>query len=269
MGHPRDTRGTGKAMKLTILGSGTSVPHSERSSSAYWLAAGGTSLLLDCSASAVHRMAQEGLPWAELDAVWISHFHLDHCGGLASYLFGTKHAPDTQNREKPLTIYGPEGLRGLIERFDAVNNYGLFEQPFPLEVNEVRHLEQFEIGELRAAALKTPHTDESLALHLRDRKDRTLMYTADTGPSDALAAFGRHADLLLIECSFIREKPVETHLELAEAIYFIRKARPKHAVLTHLYPEWDRVSFEREVESFAPGVRISEAHDGMVIEIGK
>ena len=269
VGHPWDTGATGKAMKLTILGSGTSVPHRERSSSAYWLSAGGTSLLLDCSASAVHRMAQEGLPWAELDAIWISHFHLDHCGGLAPYLFGTKHAPDNQKRLKPLTIYGPGGLRGLIERFDAVNNYGLLEQPFPLEVKEVGHLEQFEIGQLRAAAMKTPHTDESLALHLRDSKDRTLMYTADTGMSDALAAFGRHADLLLIECSFIRDKPVETHLELAEAVYLIRKAQPKHAVLTHLYQEWDRVSFEREVESLSPGVRVTEALDGMVIDIGK
>jgi ribonuclease BN (tRNA processing enzyme) len=256
-------------MKLTILGSGTSVPHRERSSSAYWLAAGGTKLLLDCSASAVHRMAQEGLPWAELDAVWISHFHLDHCGGLASYLFGTKHAPDTQKREKPLTIYGPEGLRGLIERFDAVNDYGLFEQPFPLEVKEVRHLEQFDIGGLEAAAIKTPHTGESLALHLRDENGRTLMYTADTGPSDALASFGRHTELILIECSFIRDKPVEKHLELAEAIYLIRKAQPKHAVLTHLYPEWDAASFEREVAEFSPGVRISEAKDGLVIEVGK
>ncbi|MBA2620274.1 MAG: hypothetical protein H0U87_03640, partial [Acidobacteria bacterium] len=61
-------------MKFIVLGSGTAVPHARRSSSGYWLetSTGGT-ILLDCSAAAVHRMAQEKLDWANLDAVWISH----------------------------------------------------------------------------------------------------------------------------------------------------------------------------------------------------
>ena len=33
--------------------------------------------MLDFSASAIHRIAQENLDWANLDAIWISHFHLD------------------------------------------------------------------------------------------------------------------------------------------------------------------------------------------------
>ena len=95
------------------------------------------------------------------------------------------------------------------------------------------------------------------------------MYSADTGISDDLAALARHAGLMLIECSFIRDKPVEKHLELAEAVYLIRKAQPKQAVLTHLYPEWDEVDFAREIEKFSPGVPILEARDGMAIEVEK
>ncbi|MCA1594376.1 MAG: MBL fold metallo-hydrolase, partial [Acidobacteria bacterium] len=79
-------------MKLIVLGSGTSVPHPRRSSSAHWLEWSGGTLLLDMGASAVHRIAQENLDWAALDAVWVSHFHLDHVGGLAPFLFGTKYA---------------------------------------------------------------------------------------------------------------------------------------------------------------------------------
>ncbi len=97
-------------MQLVILGSGSSVPHPTRSSSGYWLDTSGGSILLDCAASAIHRMAQEGCDWANLDAIWISHFHLDHCGGLAPFLFGTKYAPTTQSRTKPMKIYGPRGL---------------------------------------------------------------------------------------------------------------------------------------------------------------
>ena len=70
-------------MRLIVLGSGTSVPHARRASTTHWLETERGTLLLDMSADAPHRMAQEGLDWAGLDAVWISHFHLDHSGGLA------------------------------------------------------------------------------------------------------------------------------------------------------------------------------------------
>src|SRR5919112_3990596 len=97
-------------MKLVVLGSGTSVPHPQRASSAHWLETTRGTILLDVSAAAVHRMAQENLDWVNLDAVWVSHFHLDHVGGLAPLLFGTKHAPQTKGRCKPLLIYGGGGL---------------------------------------------------------------------------------------------------------------------------------------------------------------
>ena len=132
-------------MKFIILGSGTSVPHPTRSSSAYWLETENGKLLLDCSASAIHRMAQENLDWANLDAIWISHFHLDHCGGLAPFLFGTKYAPETQKRKKTLKIFGAKGLQKLIENFDKANDYGLLEQPFPVEIIEIEPLEKFQI----------------------------------------------------------------------------------------------------------------------------
>ena len=132
-------------MKLVVLGSGTSVPHPTRSSAAFWLETTGGTILLDSAASAVHRMAEENLDWVNLDAIWISHFHLDHCGGLAPFLFGTKHAPATQKRKKPLRIFGPAGIRDLLEKFDAAGQYNLMKQPFPIEVIEAEPLEPFEI----------------------------------------------------------------------------------------------------------------------------
>ena len=255
-------------MKLIVLGSGSSVPHSKRSSSAYWLETAGGTLLLDCSASAIHRMAEENLDWANLDAIWISHFHLDHCGGIASFLAGTKHAPVTQSRTKPLRIFGPEGLKDLVSNFDRANDYGLLDQPFPIEIIEIESLESFDIlPNLTATALSTPHTDESHAIHLREKTGKTLVYTSDTGMSEPLTAFARKADLLLMECSFVKNKPVEKHLELAEATYLIRKAAPKNTVLSHFYPEWDEVNFDAEVEKFDPGCEVIEATDGLRIDL--
>lgn len=254
-------------MELVILGSGTPVPNKHRSSSGYWLETAGGTLLLDCSASAPMRMAHEDLDWPNLDVIWISHFHLDHCGGLAPFLAGTKHAVATRDRTKPLRIFGAVGLKDLIAKFDAVNNYSLLEQPFPVEIIEIDALETFEIlPGIEAVAMSTPHTVESHAIHLRDG-DATLVYSADTGFSEPLAAFANQVDLFILECSFFKDKPIEKHLDLAEAIYLIRKAKPQRAMLTHFYPEWDDVDYAVQLMKFEPVCEVIEAFDGLRLNI--
>jgi ribonuclease BN (tRNA processing enzyme) len=254
-------------MELVVLGSGTSVPHQDRSSAGFWLNTSGGSLLLDVSASAIHRMAQEKLDWPALDAIWISHFHLDHVGGLAPFLFAIKHAPQTQHRLKPLRIFGARGLRALIEAFDVAGNYRLLAQHFPVEVIEVDDVEQFEIlPGVEAVAYSTPHTPDSHALHLREG-ETTFVYTADTGFDEKLSTLARRVDLLLMECSFLKNKPVEKHLELVEAIHLIRRAEPRRVILTHLYPEWDEVDFDAEVRRVDPNLKVIQAFDGLRITI--
>lgn len=255
-------------MKLVVLGSGTSIPHPKRSSSGFWLETTMGSILLDCSASVPLRMAQEQLDWANLDAIWVSHFHLDHCAGLMPFLAGTKHVESMKTRTKPLRIFGPKGIKRLMSEFNAVNNYRLMEQPFPVEIVEIEELEKFEIlPGVEAVASKTPHTGESHAIHIRDTDGKTLVYSADTGFSETIAAFANRVDLFILECTFIRDKPIQKHLELAEAIHLIRKAKPKQAMLTHFYPEWDDVNFREEVEKIDPSCSVIQAADGSRLDI--
>src|SRR5687767_13857992 len=156
-------------MELTVLGSGTAQPHPRRSSAGFWLETHGGTLLLDFSASALHRIAQEDLDWPNLDSIWISHFHLDHCGGVAPFLFATRRAKATQDRNKPLRIFGASGTRELIRTFDAASGHRLLDQPFPVEIIEIDALERFEILDgVEAVAYSTAHTDNSHALHLRE-----------------------------------------------------------------------------------------------------
>ncbi|HXI22602.1 MAG TPA: ribonuclease Z [Pyrinomonadaceae bacterium] len=230
------------------------------------------SLLLDCSADAPHRMAQENLDWPNLEAIWISHLHLDHCGGLAPFLFGVKHAPQTQSRTKPLKIFSCAGVEKLLRSADEALGGKLLKLQFPLELSEIAGDKADETVEtlpgITANFLKTPHRPESLAIKLTDRSGTTLVYTSDTGFAEELAEFARGADLLILECSFYRNKPVATHLELKDAMRIAELAEPRRVLLTHLYPEWDGIDLEAEAKKLWPGETIA-ARDGLRVEIAR
>jgi ribonuclease BN (tRNA processing enzyme) len=213
-------------------------------------------------------MAQEHLDWPHLDAIWISHFHMDHCGGLAPLLAGTKHTAAMKGRTKPLRIFGPAGITELVDGFSDVHNYRLREQAFQVQTVEIDVLEPFEIlPGVEAVAAKTPHTDESHAIHIRDANGKTLVYSADTGFSEPVAAFATNVDLFILECTYVKEKPVKKHLILPEAMFLVRKAHPRRTLLTHFYPEWDEVDLRKEVARFDPPCEVVEAVDGLRLEI--
>jgi ribonuclease BN (tRNA processing enzyme) len=255
-----------KLVKLVVLGSGTSIPHAVRTAAGYWLESESGRALLDISADVPHRLAGEGLDWLNLDAIWLSHFHLDHIGGLAPFLFGMRAALKTRERNHALNVYGPVGFKQILQAIDESNNYRLLDQPFPVDLKEVGPGSEFELlPQLKATTFSTPHTKESLAIRLENRTGSVLVYTSDTGYSDELAEFARGAGLLLLECSFHKHKPVQTHLELTEAMQLASKCEPRMLVLTHLYSEWDDVDLASEARLLWAGETI-RAFDGLRLE---
>ena len=259
-------------MQLVVLGSGTSVFHPQRASAAFWLQTETASLLLDCSADAPHRMAEEHLDWMNLDAIWISHLHLDHCAGLAPFLFGIKWAKGIEQRQKPLKIFGCVGIEQLLRAIDECHHYKLFEQPFAIEIHEIEPHDQVTHFDLlpgiQIATVSTPHRAESLAIRVSDASGATLVYTSDTGYSESLAEFARQTDLLILECSFYRDKPTPKHLELADAMRIAQRAQPGKVLLTHLYPVWDEIDLEAEAGKLWTGETIA-AQDGLRLNLKK
>ena len=105
-----------------------------------------------------------------------------------------------------------------------------------------------------------------MALRLKVEDSKLFIYTSDTGFSDDLAPFAEEAALLLMECSFRRNKSVQKHLELADAMRVAHNCAPEKLVLTHLYAEWDEVDLESEARALWPGETIG-AKDGLTVEI--
>ena len=141
-------------MKLTILGSGTLVPNGERNSAGYFVEAPDARVMMDCGAGTVHALARYGLPWELMSHLFVSHFHVDHIGELASLLFAFRHALTT-TRSEPLIIVGPFGLDRVMEGLRQAYGSTLFDPKFPVEVRMIAPGERVELGPAARAATGT------------------------------------------------------------------------------------------------------------------
>lgn len=223
-------------------------------------------LLLDCGAGTCHRLAQFGLPWFSVTHIAISHFHPDHYGELPAFLFALKYGAAAP-RTAPLTLLGPVGLRAKLHQLAAAFGAWVTEPGWPLEVVEVTPLSPVVLDDdTRLEAFHTPHTDESLAYDLRSGSGR-LVYTGDTGPSEALGDWAAGCDLLLAECSLPDAMAMAIHLTPAGAGALAARARAKRLVLTHLYPPVEGVDILGAVGAVYGGPAVV-AGDGDRFEIG-
>jgi ribonuclease Z len=97
-------------LTVTFLGTGGSVPSARRSTASVLVARGGERLLFDCG-EGTQRQMQRSLGLVQVDEIYFTHFHADHFLGLPGLL----KTYDLLDRELPLTIYGPPGLREMFE----------------------------------------------------------------------------------------------------------------------------------------------------------
>src|SRR5918999_5528548 len=104
-------------MDLDVFFAGTagSVPTARRGLPALLVRRGGDRLLFDCGEGTQRQLLRSvGLP--DLEDVFVTHFHADHWLGLPGML----KTFDLRARERPLTVYGPPGLRALFEALRPV-----------------------------------------------------------------------------------------------------------------------------------------------------
>jgi ribonuclease Z len=102
-------------LSVAFLGTGGAVPSARRNTASLLVARGGERLLFDCG-EGTQRQMQRSLGLVQVDAIYFTHFHADHFLGLPGLL----KTYDLTERERPLTIYGPRGLRDLFQSMSRV-----------------------------------------------------------------------------------------------------------------------------------------------------
>lgn len=252
-------------MKLTILGSGISKPDGERNSAGYFVETSDARIMLDCGAGSVHALARYNLPWEEMTHLFISHFHVDHCGELASLIFAFKWGMRSERRE-PLTLVGPCGLERVIEGLKLAFGSKLFMLKFPLEVRLLSPGERLMLSShSKLTVAKTPHTEESLAVRI-ENDGSSICYTGDTDKSDELPQFFSRTDLLISECSFLEKREGVRHVSVKEVAEMATKSEVRRLVVTHFYFDVDEEKLKQEIQSGYAG-EVIIGRDGMMLEV--
>ena len=96
-------------LSVIFLGTGGSAPSARRSTASVLISRGGDRLLFDCG-EGTQRQMQRSIGLTQVDEIYLTHFHADHVLGLPGLL----KTYDLTDRELPLTVHGPPGLRDLF-----------------------------------------------------------------------------------------------------------------------------------------------------------
>ena len=251
-------------MRFTTLGTGTISLPPTRSCAGYLLEADGLRLLVDCGSGTARRLAERGDDWQTISHVAITHFHIDHHGDLPTVIFAWKYG-FLPARTAPLEIIGPVGIGGLLERLAAAYGEWVTAPGFPVTIRELTPADTAELpGGVRLRCLPVPHTPESVAYSMERGRSR-IVFTGDTGPSEALAAWARECDLLVCECSLPSSMAIPEHLTPEQCGELAAAATPKHLALTHFYPPVEQVDIRALVGARFRGP-VTLATDGWYFE---
>src|SRR5262245_63748217 len=186
------------------------------------------------------------LPVTELDAVYVSHRHPDHCADLNPLLRARAMADELAAAALP--IYAPPDA---LEVVLALDRPGMLEAAY--ELHEFGIGDAWEIGPMRVQTRELPHYAPNAAIRLAGPAGGSLVYTGDGGPSPALVELAAGADLLLAEATHI-DRPAEDDGLLNDAASVGRQAASagvRELMLTHLWPGDDpAVAMQRAGQAY-------------------
>lgn len=243
-------------ISLTTLGcSGSYGAPAGGACSGYLVRAGDSLIWMDCGNGTLAALQRHADPSA-IDAVVITHTHPDHCVDLYGLHVLNKYGLERYG----LPVFAPEGAERQLVGLVGGDWGGAFDW---------RAVGDGDVDDstLQGVTLRFSRTDHPVAtvgLEVAHGGKR-LVYTSDTGPEWSPEVFGRGADLLLSEATYLHDDiRVPIHLSARQAGEIARSAAARRLVLTHLWPTVDPVAsaaegseaYGTEVVMAAPGVTL-------------
>lgn len=254
--RPASLRAQTPGTQVVVLGTGTPNPDPERSGPAVAIVVNGFAYLVDAGTGVVRRAAQAAatgigeLGAARLGIVFLTHLHSDHTIGLADLI----HTGWVAGREQPLRLFGPPGTaamaRHLTEAYaaDIANRTGGL-QPhtangWRVTARDIATGVVYRDSNVTVTAFAVVHDGWKTAFGYRfESKDRVVVISGDTRPTDAVVAACDGCDVLVHEVysaeNFKAREPAwqryhaDAHTSTTELAELATRARPKLLVLYH------------------------------------
>lgn len=250
-------------MKLTVVGCAGSYPNRESAASCYLVEHDGFGLLLDLGSGSFGQLAKYR-DVRSVDAVALSHFHLDHCADVSGLYVSRRYDPAGPHPAIP--VLGPPGVDVRMNQM-----YGLdgVSESMSSSLTFIEYPDDpVQLGPFHLSVAPVKHCVQSYAIKIV-ADGKSLVYSGDTGPCDNLTSLAGGADVALFEASNIDrpDNPPNLHMSGVQAAETAVQARVGQLVLTHFVAWYDTNAIMKEAqEVFGEGV--IQARPGLQLEIG-
>jgi ribonuclease BN (tRNA processing enzyme) len=226
-------------------------PNPGISHSGYLVEGDGRRLLLDCGPGVLADLRTSDGGWPRVDAIVITHWHLDHWGDLVPWVWGRMFGLGREG-EAPELWVPPSGIAQLRQFGTFFGTATMFDDVFTLA--EYGPREPFRVCGFEVTPFKVPHYQiDTYALRVTNGR-RTLAYSGDSAPSDELVEMARDADLFICEATLIDSNADGTprgHLSVDEAVAAFEASGAKRLLITH---RPDELPLDPALEGAQPGL---------------
>jgi ribonuclease Z len=252
--------------ELIVLGSSSGLPTRRRFAPGYALTAAGKLFLLDCGAPASTLLYRYDLDPVEVEAVFVSHWHMDHIANLGLFLSQNR----LLKRTSSLAIYGPRGTRGKVRRLLSDSFLLPDELGYKLTLTNIECNELYKEALLQVTYFKTQHLEKpklktqfgskaTACGMVIDGPGWRVVYSGDLTSPQELGPYIEGCDLLVHEM---------THVDPEAVAEFAAAAKVPQVLISHIGPDFDEAP-EKIVEAFAGRYRgkVSVAEDGTRVRL--
>jgi ribonuclease BN (tRNA processing enzyme) len=251
-------------MRVTFLGTGSAMPTGDRFQTGLLLEdpdGGADPLLVDCGSGVIHGLAATPVGYEGIEAVLLTHHHLDHVSDLLALLKARWLAGETE-----LTVVGPEGTNALLEGLFDVHGY--LEGRFELSTREISPGATTVAG-YDVRAVETVHSMAGLAYRF-ERDGDVFTFSGDTEAIEPVAELAEGSAVLAHDCSFPDGIDVDNHPTPSQLGAVLSGHELGRVYLTHLYPHTDGHHDEmlESIEaSFGDELDVRVARDGLTVDL--